>query len=109
MASSVFSLIVPAIMGFMGLKAAKEQAAAVDRATAQARESALAQEQRALKAEKQGEMEMNRANRKSPNANAILSAAQQAGRAGASGTMLTGPTGVDPNQLQLGRSSLLGA
>ena len=30
------------------------------------------------------------------------------GKAGASGTMLTGPGGIDPNALQLGKSTLLG-
>ena len=50
----------------------------------------------------------NRANQKRPDTLAILGAAQQAGKAGASGTMLTGPTGVDPSTLQLGKSTLLG-
>ena len=31
-----------------------------------------------------------------------------AGKAGQSGTMLTGPQGVDPSSLLLGKSSLLG-
>lgn len=50
----------------------------------------------------------NRANQKRPDTSAILGAAQQAGKAGASGTMLTGPTGIDPSTLQLGKSTLLG-
>ena len=50
----------------------------------------------------------NRANQKQPDSSAILSAAQQAGKAGASGTMLTGPQGVDPNALNLGKNTLLG-
>ncbi len=35
-------------------------------------------------------------------------AAAQAGRGGPSGTMLTGPQGVSPDALQLGRTTLLG-
>ena len=37
-----------------------------------------------------------------------LAAAMQSGKAGGSGTMLTGPSGVDPAALQLGKSTLLG-
>ena len=50
----------------------------------------------------------NRANQKKPDTSAILSAAQQSGKAGASGTMLTGPQGVDPSALNLGKNTLLG-
>lgn len=50
----------------------------------------------------------NAANSHSPDVSATLAANLAAGRQGASGTMLTGPGGVDPNTLTLGRSSLLG-
>lgn len=50
----------------------------------------------------------NRANQKTPNTRQILSEAEQAGKAGVSGTMLTGPQGIDPSSLTLGRNSLLG-
>jgi hypothetical protein len=52
---------------------------------------------------------MNKASQKRPNTSRIVDEAAQAGRAGASGTMLTGSQGVDPGSLQLGRSTLLGA
>jgi G3E family GTPase len=52
---------------------------------------------------------MNRALQKRPNTSRIVDEAAQAGKAGASGTMLTGSQGVDPSALQLGRSTLLGA
>lgn len=81
-----------------GQEAKKGQAAAM----AQAKDAALKQEQAADQAN-------NRANQKSPDTTAIMSAAQQAGKAGASGTMLTGPTGVDQSQLSLGKSTLLGS
>lgn len=51
----------------------------------------------------------NRANQKKPDTSAILAAAQQAGKVGTSGTMLTGPTGVDQSALNLGKNTLLGA
>lgn len=56
----------------------------------------------------QADQDFNRANQKKPDTSAILSAAQQAGKAGASGTMLTGPQGIDTNALNLGKSTLLG-
>jgi hypothetical protein len=50
----------------------------------------------------------NAANAKGPNTSAILSSVQQAAKGGMSSTMLTGPSGVDPSQLTLGKSALLG-
>ncbi len=70
-----------------------------------------ASQQAQANAEKQAtaaDQAMNRANQKKPDTSAILSAAGQAGKAGESGTMLTGPMGVNANQLNLGKSTLLG-
>lgn len=50
----------------------------------------------------------NRANQKQPNANALLAAAQQAASGGVGGTLLTGPQGVNPGEMSLGKSTLLG-
>lgn len=50
----------------------------------------------------------NQANAKAPDVNAELSAAQQAAKGGPGSTMLTGPGGVDPSTLTLGKSTLLG-
>lgn len=58
---------------------------------------------------KQSEMVINQANRQQPNISGIMQAASAASSGGPSGTMLTGPTGVDPNSLALGKSSLLGS
>lgn len=58
---------------------------------------------------KAAEEATNRAAQKRPNTSSILSEAEQAGRSGVSGTMLTGPQGVSNDQLTLGRSTLLGA
>lgn len=77
----------------------------------QARAQRDAQNQARAAAERQAtaaDQAMNAANQKRPNTSEILDAANQAGRAGVSGTMLTGTNGVDPNQLALGRSTLLG-
>jgi hypothetical protein len=58
--------------------------------------------------QRQSEMAINAANRRSPDVNSIMAGASRAASGGPSGTMLTGPAGVDPNSLALGRSSLLG-
>ncbi len=65
-------------------------------------------QQAALKQEKQMEQQINAANKKRVNTNALLDSASQSARAGASGTMLTGPQGVDPSMLTLGKTTLLG-
>jgi uncharacterized protein HemX len=61
----------------------------------------------AKKQESAAEQNVNAANRKQADVSAILAAAQDAG--GADRTLLTGPTGVDPTQLALGKNTLLGA
>lgn len=93
-------------------KLAADQLAAQQRAQA----SSIAQAQRAQaeskalmdKQLKAADENMNRATQKRPNTARIVDEAAQAGKAGASGTMLTGPQGVDPGSMQLGKSTLLG-
>ena len=79
----------------------QEQKSAAEKAAKQAEQNAAKQEQAADQA-------TNQANQKKPNTAGILDAAAQAGKAGASGTMLTGPQGVDPSALALGKNTLLG-
>lgn len=91
---------------------AEQQLAAQQRAQA----ASIAQAQRAQaeskalmdKQLKAADENMNRATQKRPNTARIVDEAAQAGKAGASGTMLTGPQGVDPGSMQLGRNTLLG-
>ena len=78
---------------------------AADQAEDQARQQATAAEKQLSLAEQ----DTNRANQKRANTGSLLDAASQAGKAGASGTMLTGPMGVDPKLLNLGKSTLLGS
>lgn len=81
------------------------QAASLAQAAKSARESKALMDKQ-LKASDEN---MNRAMAKNPNTSRIRDEAAQAGKAGASGTMLTGSQGVDASTLQLGRSTLLGA
>lgn len=99
----------------MGIEVAIAAAAAaasiyqgVSQASAQAKANSQA-EDNAKKQLKAAEEAKNRANQKQPDTSALLSAAQQAGKSGASGTMLTGPQGVSASDLSLGKSTLLGA
>lgn len=71
-------------------------------AAAQAQKNSDAQLQAA-------ERDMNARNAKRPDTAAMASANQQAAQAGIGSTSLTGPQGVDPNSLVLGRQTLLGA
>lgn len=62
----------------------------------------------ANKAASEQDRQVNAANAKAPDVNALLAAAQQQAKGGPASTMLTGSTGVDPSQLTLGKSTLLG-
>lgn len=66
------------------------------------------QKQLAKEQESAADQQLNAANQKKPDTSAILSAIQQQGKGGVSGTMLTGPQGIDLSQLQLGKNTLLG-
>ena len=81
-----------------------------------AQEDAMRQQQAAqAEAAKQAKLQteqsqaaMRAANRRAPDVAGIMQAAQESAQGGPSSTMLTGPMGVNPQDLQLGRSSLLG-
>lgn len=62
-----------------------------------------------LSTERQSEIAQNQANAKTPDIAQILAKAALSAKSGVSGTMLTGPTGVDPSTLNLGKSTLLGS
>ncbi len=62
----------------------------------------------AKKQESLADQANNRASQKKPDTLAILDAAQNMNK-GITGTMLTGPSGVDAAQLQLGKNTLLGS
>jgi hypothetical protein len=103
--------------------ASQEQAAAQLRATAltndlnmKAASQAADAQKEALSAQvaaadrlyKQQTEAMNKANQKQPDTAAITAENKANGKSGQSGTMLTGPTGIDMNSLLLGKNTLLG-
>ena len=82
-------------------KQQKKQLKAQERANQDAREAAE-------QVEKRADIEMNRANRKRADVAAIQSKEEQAALTGPAGTMLTGTSGVNPDNLTLGGNTLLG-
>ena len=65
------------------------------------------QAKRAAMQQRRSEQAMAGAARREPNVQKIMAAAQE-NAGGPSSTMLTGPMGVSPQDLNLGRSTLLG-
>ena len=65
-------------------------------------------EQRAKAEQQRSEQEYNRANRQNVDVESALDASELSAQQGASGTLLTGSMGVDPNQLNLSQNTLLG-
>ena len=98
--------VIMAAVGALGTAVAynngQEQKKAAEKASQQA-------EANAKKQEKAADEATNRANTKRADTGAALDAATQAGKAGGSGTMLTGPQGIDPTALSLGKNTLLGS
>jgi uncharacterized protein HemX len=63
----------------------------------------------ALSTERKNETATNAANMKTPDISSILTNAANASKVGVGSTMLTGPNGVAPGALSLGKSTLLGS
>ena len=103
-----FTAAAAAVVGtgytiYQGEQQAKQQERSLQMQQ-QANERAI---ESAKKQEKSAEENIRAANRKQADVSSILAAAQDTG--GGDRTLLTGPMGVDPNQLALGRNTLLGA
>ena len=64
--------------------------------------------QRPKEAGDRADIEMNKANRKRADVSAITKKEEQAALTGPAGTMLTGVSGVDSSNLNLGGNTLLG-
>lgn len=92
-------------------KARNQAEEAATQAKQQADEAAKQQQAQAEQQQAQAEQQLNRQeqqfNRQNPR-QASASMLNAGSRGGASSTMLTGPQGVDPGALTLGKSSLLG-
>ena len=89
-------------------KANAESQAQQQKALSQQKDQQAAAEKYQSDQLKQAQEATNKTNQKRPDTAGVLAAAQQAGKSGASGTMLTGSQGVDPSALSLGKNTLLG-
>jgi hypothetical protein len=113
------SVLVPYFIGAMAASAAAGTGYSIyaGEQGRKAQQDAMAKQQQAQKQAaaaatsqaRKSEMAMNAANRAQPDVSAIMSAATKGAAGGPAGTMLTGPTGVDPNALSLGKNTLLGS
>lgn len=85
------------VSGVQGAKQAKQAKSASNAAQANSDKLYAQQDQ-----------ENNRRNARGPNVDSLFAQNEIDGQQGASGTMLTGPMGVDPNSLSLGKNTVLG-
>ncbi len=102
--AAVAAVTATAYSIYSGERAADKQ----DEALSQQRQAQAEAKQTAQTQQRRAEQAQNAANRKQPDVAGIMQAAGQGAGGGPSGTMLTGPTGVDPNALSLGKNTLLG-
>ena len=98
--------VVGAVGAYSQQQQAKKAQASQEQAQTQAAAAAKATADAAATAQDQAN---NKANPKTADVAAMSSANALAAKGGASGTMLTGPQGVDPATLLLGKTTLLGA
>lgn len=101
-ATSVVMAVAAVAGAAVSYQNGQEQKKSAEKAASQAQANAQKQEKAADEA-------TNRANTKRADTGAALDSATQAGKAGASGTMLTGPQGIDPAALNLSKNTLLGS
>lgn len=85
------------VSAFQGMKQMKSAEKANDQAVQNAQETKT-----------NAERAENKANQKAPNVAAMIEANTGAARSTGAGTNLTGPQGVDPETLLLGKNTLLG-
>ena len=93
---------------YVAVSSANEQRRVQKQALAEQRKANEQAQTRALAEQQRSEQEYNRANRQNVDVTSALDASELSARQGASGTMLTGTEGVDPDQLKLGGNTLLG-
>jgi hypothetical protein len=90
---------------YQGAKSASRQKQALQNQTTATEQA----ESGAFSTERQNQTATNAANMKQPNIADIMARAAQASKGGVGSTMLTGPGGVNPGSLSLGKSTLLGS
>ena len=92
----------------VAVTSANNQRRIQERALADQRQANERAEQRAKQEKQRSDQEYNRANRQNVDVESAMDASELSAQQGASGTLLTGSSGVDPNQLNLSQNTLLG-
>jgi len=108
-AIALASLAVAAGSLWYGIYSGEKAQGAQKAALAQQNKTQQQAQANALSTERQSAVAQSAANQQKPNIAAILARAATMGNNGLSSTMLTGPAGVNANQLNLGKSTLLGS
>lgn len=98
----------PIITAVAAIYSAVSQSQQAKKAASQQQQAMQQSQANADKAAAKADEDFNRANQKKADTNAALSAAQDSVKGGTAGTMLTGPQGVDPAAMSLGKTTLLG-
>tara|TARA_R100000231_G_scaffold111440_1_gene82634 strand:+ start:818 stop:1144 length:327 start_codon:yes stop_codon:yes gene_type:complete len=93
---------------YVAVKSANDQRRVQEQALANQRQANERAEARAVAEEQRSQQEYNRANRQDVDVSETLDRSKLAAKQGASGTLLTGGMGVDPNELNLSKNTLLG-
>lgn len=92
----------------VAVSSANNQRKIQEQALADQRQANERAESRALAEQQRSEQEYNRANRQNVDVESAMDASELSAQQGASGTLLTGGSGVDPDQLNLSSNTLLG-
>ena len=92
----------------VAVSSANNQRKVQERALEDQRQANERAESRAKAEQQRSEQEYNRANRQNVDVTSAMDASELSAQQGASGTLLTGASGVDPNQLNLSSNTLLG-
>ena len=92
----------------VAVSSANKQRRVQEKALEEQRRSNEKAEQRAVQEEERTEQEYNRANQKRAEIEKTVDESELSAQEGAGGTLLTGPSGVDPNTLNLSKNTLLG-
>mgnify|MGYP003118237836 FL=1 len=104
-----FTAVVSALgLGYQ-VYSGEQQRKQQERQLAMQRQANIDAKKEAKQAQDRADMEYNKANRQTTDVGAITDESKLMGKSGIGGTMLTGNMGIDPNQLNLGKKTLLGS
>ena len=104
-----FTKIVSALALGYQVYSGEKQKASQQRQLAMQEQANIEAKKEAKQAQDRADMEYNKANRQTTDVGAITDESKLMGKSSIGGTMLTGNMGIDPNELNLGKKTLLGS